>query len=202
MTLTVRASRASYRGGMRSLAALVCALSLLLSACGADTDAAPTSGTDQGTSTSTDKGGAAVSPGDQGDAGTPAVLDFTSETVGGEPFDGADLAGKPTVIWFWAPWCPTCRAQISGVGELAATYGTDVNVVGVGSLDEQEAIEGFADEVSSDVTLLTDPDGAVWRHFGVTAQSTYLVLDEHGTEQSKGYLDDAELVDLVAGLVG
>ena len=104
---TVRAPRASYRGGMRSLAALVCALTLLLSACGTDTDAAPSSGTDQGTSTSTDEGGAAASTGDDGGAGAPAVLDFTSETVAGEPFDGADLAGKPTVFWFWAPWCPT-----------------------------------------------------------------------------------------------
>ena len=39
-------------------------------------------------------------------------------------------------------------------------------------------------------------------HFGVTAQSTYLVLDEDGAEQAAGYLDDAELVDLVDGLVG
>lgn len=167
---------------MRPLAALVCALVLFLAGCASDTDTAPAPAADG--------------------AGAPAVLDFQSETVGGEPFDGAELAGKPTVFWFWAPWCPTCRAQISGVGELAATYGSDVNVVGVGSLDEPEAIEGFADEVSPDVTLLTDPEGAVWRHLGVTAQSTYLVLDEDGTELAAGYLDDAELVAMIDDLVG
>lgn len=133
---------------------------------------------------------------------TPALLDFTSETVDGDAFDGSTLAGKPTVLWFWAPWCPTCWAQISGVGELAETYGTEVNVVGVGSLDEQSAIAGFAAEVSPDVTLLADPDGAVWRQLGVTAQSTYVVLDEAGAEQASGYLDDAELVALVEDLVG
>ena len=133
---------------------------------------------------------------------TSAVLDFTSETVDGDAFDASTLAGTPTVFWFWAPWCPTCRAQISGVGELAENYGDEVNVVGVGSLDEQAAIEGFAAEVSPDVTLLADPDGAVWRQFGVTAQSTYLVLDETGTEQASGYLDDAELAALVEDLVG
>lgn len=134
--------------------------------------------------------------------GTPALLDFTSETVDGDAFDGSTLAGKPTVLWFWAPWCPTCWAQISGVGELAETYGTEVNVVGVGSLDEQSAVEGFAAEVSPDVTLLADPDGAVWRQLGVTAQSTYVVLDEAGAEQASGYLDDAELEVLVEDLVG
>ncbi len=129
-------------------------------------------------------------------------LDFRSETVGGERFDGAALVGKPTVLWFWAPWCPTCRAQISVVGDLAETYGPDVNVVGVGSLDEPEALERFAAEVSPDVTLLADPDGDVWRQFGVTAQSTYLVLDAAGDEQASGYLDDSELVDLVEDLAG
>ncbi len=41
------------------------------------------------------------------------------------------------MLWFWAPWCPTCRAQIptvSGLGE----YADQVNVVGVGGLDTQE----------------------------------------------------------------
>ncbi len=170
---------------MRVLAAVVCTLVLFASGCGSDTE------TDTDTDTAVTSGG----------AGAAAVLDFESETVSGEPFDGAELAGKPTVFWFWAPWCPTCRAQISGVGDLAASYGSDVNIVGVGALDEPEAIEGFAAEVSPDVTLLTDPEGAVWRHFGVTAQSTYLVLGADGAELAKGYLDDADLVDLVDGLV-
>ncbi len=175
----------------RRLAGMLAAVVLLVSGCGTggqDATADETATDD----TSTTTAGTA----------TPAVLDFTSETVDGEAFDGNTLAGKPTVFWFWAPWCPTCRAQISGVGELAETYGADVNVVGVGSLDEQAAIEEFAAEVSPDVTLLADPDGAVWRQFGVTAQSTYLVLDETGTEQASGYLDDAELATLVEDLAG
>ena len=176
----------------RRLAGPVAALVLVLSGCGTGGEtAATTSGTStDGTPTSSSA------------PTTPAVLDFTSETVDGEPFDGASLAGKPTVFWFWAPWCPTCRAQISGVSELAETYGSDVNVVGVGSLDGQEAIEGFAAEVSPDVTLLSDPDGEVWRKFGVTAQSTYLVLDEAGKEHASGYLDDDELAALVEDLAG
>ncbi|GAA1448763.1 protein disulfide oxidoreductase [Mycobacterium cookii] len=175
----------------RSLVGLVALLVLLVSGCGtgARNATADETATDD---TSTTTAGTA----------TPAVLDFTSETVDGDAFDGSTLAGKPTVFWFWAPWCPTCRAQISGVGELAESYGDQVNVVGVGSLDEQAAIEGFAAEVSPDVTLLADPYGAVWRQLGVTAQSTYVVLDETGAEQASGYLDDGELVALVEDLVG
>lgn len=190
----------------RAAPAAVALLALLATGCGSQgagpaADAADASGTSAGSS-DTGAGGDTGSGGDSGPAEVPATLDFTAETVAGDAFDGADLAGKPTVLWFWAPWCPTCHAQISGVGDLAATHGSDVNVVGVGALDEREAIEGFAEEVSPDVTLLADPDGAVWRHFEVTAQSTYVILDEDGTRQGSGYLDDAELAAMVADMVG
>jgi peroxiredoxin len=175
----------------RRLAGLVAVLALFASGCGSG-----------GVASTADEAAADATSTSTATTATPAVLDFTSETVDGDTFDGTTLAGKPTVFWFWAPWCPTCWAQISGVGELAEAYGADVNVVGVGSLDERGAIEGFAAEVSPDVTLLADPDGAVWRQFGVTAQSTYLVLDEAGKEQASGYLDDAELAALVEDLVG
>jgi hypothetical protein len=32
------------------------------------------------------------------------LLAFRAETVGGEQFDGAELAGEPTALRFWAPW--------------------------------------------------------------------------------------------------
>lgn len=143
-----------------------------------------------------------ASPTDMANGEGPAVLDFRSETVGGEAFDGADLAGKPTVFWFWVPRCAACLAQIPVVSELADVYGEDVNVVGVGSLDDPEAIEEFANDVSPAVTLLADPDGAVWKLFAVSEESTYLVLDENGTEKASGHLDDAELAGLVSDLAG
>lgn len=33
----------------------------------------------------------------------PEALQFTAPLVGGGEFDGADVALKPTVFWFWAP---------------------------------------------------------------------------------------------------
>ena len=130
-----------------------------------------------------------------------ARYDVSASTVDGADWDGADLAGKPAVLWFWAPWCPTCRAQVSGVGELARTHGDDVAVVGVGAQDDADAIAEFASSVDPAVTNLSDVDGSVWRHFEVTAQSTYLVLDADGEVQAEGYLDEAELAGIVDDLV-
>ena len=30
-------------------------------------------------------------------------LDFTGTTVDGAPFNGASLAGRPAMLWFWTP---------------------------------------------------------------------------------------------------
>jgi thiol-disulfide isomerase/thioredoxin len=109
----------------------------------------------------------------------PATLDFTGTTVSGEAFDGASLAGRPTLLWFWAPWCPTCRGQIPQVQGIAADQGGELNVIGVGSLDSAEAIAEFADDVD-EITHLEDVDGALWKQFGVTEQSSFVLLDADG----------------------
>ena len=137
-----------------------------------------------------------------GSSGASAsALEFTGETLAGAEYDGQVLEGKPTVLWFWAPWCSTCRAQAGTVAKVATDYAGEVNVVGVGGLADPDDIRDFAREVEGP-THLFDEEGEVWRHFGVTAQSTYVVLDADGGVVTEGYLDNDVLVDQVAGLVG
>ena len=130
-----------------------------------------------------------------------AKLDFTGTTVEGKAFRGAGLAGTPVLFWFWAPWCPTCRSQISQVQDLADRYGSDLAVVGVGSLDSADAIRGFAGGTRG-VTQLSDPDGRLWRHFSIAEQSSYVLLDASGAVVLKsGYGGSAELEKRVADVV-
>jgi thiol-disulfide isomerase/thioredoxin len=142
----------------------------------------------------------AVNSGGGADA-VPASLDFTATTVSGADFAGADVAGKPVVLWFWAPWCPTCRGQGPDVAALAEQYGDRVTVVGVGSLDSGDAIAGFADDFP-DMVHLSDPDGDLWKRFGIVEQSSFIVLDADGEEALRtGYAGDDELADAVAAVV-
>ena len=135
-------------------------------------------------------------------AAVPESLDFTATTVTGEAFTGASLAGRPTLLWFWAPWCPTCRGQIPQVEGLAAEHTGELNVIGVGSLDSAEAIEDFAEDVD-DVVHLEDVDGDLWKRFGVTEQSSFVLLDADGTvvfEAGYGGTEDLDArVDDVLG---
>lgn len=133
--------------------------------------------------------------------GKIADYDFSGTTLSGADFDGRTLEGEPVVLWFWAPWCPTCRAQSGNVSDLAKKYDGRVAVVGVGGLDSGSAIESLAEQIPN-VTHVVDPEGAVWRHFGVSAQSTYTVISADGEIISEGYLDDAQLNTLAAQLVG
>jgi thiol-disulfide isomerase/thioredoxin len=129
-----------------------------------------------------------------------STLRFSATTVDGKRFDGASLAGKPALLWFWAPWCPVCRGQVSQVEKIARDHKGALAVVGVGSLDDADAIRAFAEDVTD--THLVDESGAVWKHFQIKEQSSYVLLDASGDKVfSSGYGGTDEVEERVADVV-
>ena len=167
----------------RTLSALAAAAALAVAGCG------------------TDQAGDTGTSGGSGRAGGQSELTFTSTTVDGEQFDAAALDGEPAVFWFWAPWCTTCAAQAPYVLDLAKQYGDQVNVVGVASLGQPSEMAEFIERTeTSTLTHLNDEVGSVWQHFGITAQSTFALVDSTGTITYTGYLEPGELDARVAEL--
>ncbi|MGB3339355.1 MAG: thioredoxin family protein [Devosia sp.] len=81
------------------------------------------------------------------------VIDFQSE----EQVNALAAEGK-TVVFFYAAWCPNCRATVA---ELNARF----------------------DEVNPDLTLVIadyDKESALKGKFGVTYQDTFVLLDAEG----------------------
>jgi thiol-disulfide isomerase/thioredoxin len=134
---------------------------------------------------------------------TEQLLAFTATTLDGKPFDGMSLAGKPTVLWFWAPWCPICLGQAPGVRAAVEEYADEVNIVGVAGLASAEAMPEFVRlaKVES-MTHLADEAGEVWKRFEVTAQSVFVLIDTAGQVTFRGRLDADEVPDRVAALRG
>ncbi len=41
----------------------------------------------------------------------------------------AVIDGKPTILFFWATWCPYCKAFMPYLEQIKKDYGDDINVV-------------------------------------------------------------------------
>lgn len=134
-------------------------------------------------------------------SGSP--LAFSGTTLDGKPFEGATLAGKPAALWFWAPWCPTCLQQAPGVRTAVEKYADKISIIGVAGLDKTEAMPTFVRLAKvSGMTHLADEPGVIWKHFGITSQSTFVLINAAGTVVLKGPLNPDEIPDRVGALLG
>ena len=187
----------------------VIALVLLLSlaACGTDTQSDADEGavqgqaTEQTTDPTTDPNATPSSNGTE-----PAVaseLKFMAETLDGDAFDGTTLAGKDTVLWFWAPWCTECRREAPYVAKTQADN-PDVVFVGVAGLGETADMRDFVEDYKvGEFEHLADLGGSLWQRFGVTQQPAYAFIDDTGTvEVVRGELGEDGLAERVATLTG
>ena len=106
-----------------AVVAVVAAVGLTVAGCAADTG--PGAPTDPPAPAVTSSGvtspPSATSPTPAAGAAVPQTLAFTATAVDGQPFDAATLAGRPVVLWFWAAWCPRCRAAADDVAGVPAT---------------------------------------------------------------------------------
>jgi thiol-disulfide isomerase/thioredoxin len=130
-------------------------------------------------------------------------LAFTGTKLDGKSFDAASLAGKPVLLWFWAPWCHICAGEAPDVLDVARRHAGKIGILGVAGLDDRDDMQPFVDRTrTGSVTHLADPKGEIWRRFKVTQQSTYVLLDAKGKVTFTGVLSGDDLRDKVAGLAG
>ncbi|MDG4756681.1 redoxin domain-containing protein [Micromonospora sp. WMMD710] len=136
-------------------------------------------------------------------ARVPDTLRFTGTTLTGAAFDAANLAGRPVVLWFWAPWCATCASQAWTVAEIAPRYRDTVPIIGVAGLGEQRAMKEFVTEFDlAGTPQIDDRKGALWKRFTVTEQSTFVIIDRDGRVVHQGFLDGEALTARVGALAG
>ena len=138
-------------------------------------------------------------------ASVPAALAFRATTVDGTAFAGADLAGKKTVLWFWAPWCTVCARAAGDVKTAAAALAPDVRVIGVAGLSTDAAdMRRFVERGGlQSMTNLADTTGDLYARFGVTQQDTFVLVGPDGTAtRHPAYSQDVDLVALAQKTFG
>lgn len=103
--------------------------------------------------------------------------DFTLATVGGQSVHLRDLQGHPVVLFFFATWGRICRAQLTGLAELARS---GVIVLGI-STEDAETLARFSAEHDVPFPLLVDPEGLSKGQYEVSCLPTTICICSHGT---------------------
>lgn len=128
------------------------------------------------------------------------LLNFTAKTIDGADFAGSSLAGKKAVLWFWAPWCPTCQKEAPDL-QKAATAHPKVTFVGVAAQDQVPAMRDFVSKYGLTFTQLADSDAKVWALYDVTHQPAFAFLGSEGkAEVVKSPLSGQELDNKIGQL--
>lgn len=101
-----------------------------------------------------------------------------------EPVSTASLRGKPTLVYFWAPWCGVCGATSENVTAVRRFVGDSANVVGVAlsyrTLDELRA---FHRDNDADYPVLLGTNDEM-SAYSITSFPTFYVLDADGHVRS------------------
>ncbi len=115
----------------------------------------------------------------------PAQLQFRTVTLSGEEFDGASILGTPTLLWFWASWCPICNAEAPAIADALDELPAGVQVIGVPGRSGQDGMVRFVEQHGlSDIVQIVDADGSIWSNFSVVSQPALALIDAEGNVQT------------------
>jgi thiol-disulfide isomerase/thioredoxin len=116
--------------------------------------------------------------------------------LNGQEVSLTGFRGKPTVVNFWATWCPPCRREMPAMAKVQANR-PGVNFVFVNQGESKETVDQFLSAGRLDLkNVLLDRSQAVARGFSVMGYPTTLFFDASGKliYQHMGPLSEASLI--------
>jgi len=133
-----------------------------------------------------------------------AIPDFTVKSQEGKTLTKADVLGKPTLMVFFASWCPHCQAEAPRIRQIAQAN-PDLNVVmiGVGDRDTQADIYAFQGKFGLPFPTYADPTtplGAAAAAWGIQSYPSLFAVDKNGIVRAvnTGEVDPSQLQQMVA----
>lgn len=132
--------------------------------------------------------------------------EFTLKLLDGTQLNSRDLAGKVTVLNFWASWCEPCRNEspiLQKFWEDEQAAGRDTMVVGVGvRTDRQSDAEKFVEEfgltypIGRDTLTEVPGTGPIEQAFGIPAaypSTVFIGPDGNVTRFHLGPITESQL---------
>jgi thiol-disulfide isomerase/thioredoxin len=133
------------------------------------------------------------------ESGRPAE-DFSLQPVGGgKAVNLSALKGKPTLVIFWATWCPPCRREVPVLKELYVKYGTRLNMLGVAVnfRQTQQDVATFGQANGIQYPLLWDADNTAADHYCVSGIPSLVLVDSQGIVRYRGNAISSTLVQML-----
>jgi peroxiredoxin len=113
--------------------------------------------------------------------------EFQLARMDGSTLSLGDLRGQPSVLVFWAAWCPFCKEEAPHVNKLSAEYeARGVRVFGIDVHDSQARTEWGVRDFGIRYPVVRDADGNAARNYNVEGIPTVIFLDRKGVVRYVG----------------
>jgi cytochrome c biogenesis protein CcmG/thiol:disulfide interchange protein DsbE len=107
------------------------------------------------------------------------VADFELPDLTGKMVSSRSLRGKPTLVSFFATWCPPCVEEAPSLEKLARSLGDKANVEIVSVDEDLDALKKFFANGSS-ALVVRDESKKVPARFGTSKYPESFLLDGDG----------------------
>jgi peroxiredoxin len=138
-------------------------------------------------------------------AAAASVPRFDLPALDGKRYTDRYLVGKPTLVVFWASWCPVCQVELPKLHTLfEAARGRGLQVLAIGFADELDKIRRYVQSHGEifDFPVLYDRGDAVAKRFGVVGTPTIYLIDGRGNiEYVTWLIEDPALADKLERLL-
>lgn len=86
---------------------------------------------------------------------------------------------KPTMLVFWATWCPTCNEEIPVLNQWVDRY-PGLQIVAVNVQESPERVRAFAKKKKIRYSILLDEEGEVAQQYGLVGIPASVLLAKGG----------------------
>lgn len=119
--------------------------------------------------------------------GLPALLDrglvrdvpppLGADDVHGRRVEWREMAGRPTLIYFWATWCPVCGAMQHSLQSVAEDHQLVSIALQSGTEDE---LRRYIQQHGLTLRVVADPAGSIAERYGLHGVPALFFVDRHG----------------------
>ena len=118
--------------------------------------------------------------------GSPAP-NFTLPDLAGNQVELENLTNKkPTLLVFWATWCPSCVEEIPTLNDWKKRY-PEMEILGVNVEEPLERVQKFSEKVGFQYPVVLDEDGEVAQQYDLVGVPATVLIAKGGRIIYYGY---------------